>query len=55
MSLSTPRALLGIGSVRHTRLRPAHNRFVYPTYFLMLPMRSLRSTPSPALATLVAA
>ncbi|MEO8058976.1 MAG: DUF1365 domain-containing protein [Burkholderiales bacterium] len=42
-------ALIGIGEVRHTRLRPARNRFVYPTYFLMLPMRSLRTLPSAAL------
>jgi uncharacterized protein len=33
--------LMGFGAVRHTRLRPARNAFVYPTYFLMLPMRSL--------------
>ena len=38
-------ALIGIGEVRHTRLRPARNSFVYPTYFLMLPMRSLRAAP----------
>ena len=41
--------LLGIGTVRHTRLRPVLNRFVYPTYFLMLPMRSLRAAGSAAL------
>lgn len=34
-------ALIGFGQVRHTRLRPARNAFSYPTYFLMLPMRSL--------------
>ena len=39
-------ALIGTGQVRHTRLRPASNRFAYPTYFLMLPMRSLRVAPS---------
>jgi uncharacterized protein len=33
--------LIGFGQVRHTRLRPQRNAFVYPTYFLMLPMRSL--------------
>lgn len=44
-----PRPLIGIGVVRHTRLRPAANAFEYPTYFLMLPMRTLRVTPSPAL------
>ena len=43
------RPLLGIGEVRHTRLRPVPNAFVYPTYFLLLPMRSLRRQPSPAL------
>ena len=42
-------ALIGTGQVRHTRLRPALNRFTYPTYFLMLPMRSLREKPSTAL------
>ena len=41
--------LLGRGQVRHTRLRPVPNRFAYPTYFLMLPMRSLREHPSPHL------
>jgi uncharacterized protein len=33
--------LIGFGQLRHTRLRPARNAFVYATYFLMLPMRSL--------------
>jgi uncharacterized protein len=36
-------ALLGFGQVRHTRLKPVHNAFVYGTYFLMLPMRSLHA------------
>ncbi len=39
----TPIPLMGFGEVRHTRLRPARNAFAYPTYFLMLPMRALRS------------
>ncbi|KNZ33364.1 MAG: hypothetical protein AD742_07225 [Methylibium sp. NZG] len=43
-------ALIGTGQVRHTRLRPARNQFAYPTYFLMLPMRSLRRAPSEVLA-----
>ena len=42
-------ALLAQGVVRHRRLRPAHNAFVYPTYFLMLPMRLLRDRATPAL------
>jgi hypothetical protein len=42
-------ALIGTGEVRHARVRPTPHRFVYPTYFLMLPMRSLRDAPCPAL------
>ena len=41
MSAASLVAMIGFGSVRHTRLRPARNAFAYPTYFLMLPMRSL--------------
>ncbi len=37
---------IGIGQVRHTRLRPVRNAFVYPTYFLMLPLRSMRQNGS---------
>ena len=36
-------ALMGWGQVRHTRHRPAHHAFAYPTAFLMLPMRSLQA------------
>jgi uncharacterized protein len=35
--------MLGIGQVRHKRLYPVANCFVYPTYFLLLPMRSLKA------------
>ncbi len=38
--------LLGTGTVRHRRLRPREHAFSYPTYFLMLPMRSLRRQSS---------
>jgi uncharacterized protein len=38
--------LIGFGNVRHKRVRPAVNAFAYPTYFLMLPMRSLAGTGS---------
>ncbi len=38
--------LIGLGQVRHTRLRPARNAFAYPTYFLLLPMRRLRAQPT---------
>ena len=36
------RPLIGFGQVRHTRLKPARNAFAYPSYFWMLPLRSLR-------------
>jgi len=42
-------ALIGTGVVRHHRLRPIDHAFEYRTYFLMLPMRSLRSRPCDAL------
>jgi DUF1365 family protein len=42
-------ACLGTGVVRHRRLRPLENAFAYPTYFLMLPMRTLREAAVPAL------
>ncbi len=41
--------LLGIGTVRHRRLRPTEHAFAYPTYFLMLPMRSLQAAPEASL------
>ena len=34
--------LIGFGQVRHTRLRPSRHAFAYSTYFLLLPMRSLK-------------
>ena len=43
-------AMIGHGVVRHRRLRPAGHAFEYPTYFLMLPLRSLRAQAQPALA-----
>ncbi len=49
--MSQPAApLIGSGQVRHTRLRPARHAFSYPTFFLMLPLRSLRAHGSGALA-----
>jgi DUF1365 family protein len=42
--------LIGFGGVRHTRLVPVRNAFAYATYFLMLPMRSMRSHGAGALA-----
>jgi DUF1365 family protein len=42
---ASARALLGRGQVRHQRLRPALNAFAYPVFFVLLPMRALRSRP----------
>ncbi len=42
-------ALIGRGRVRHHRLRPVDHAFDYPTWFLMLPLRSLRRSPCPTL------
>ncbi len=49
MKVALAEPLLGIGEVRHTRLRPVRNGFAYPTYFLLLPMRRLRDQPVAAL------
>jgi len=46
---AAPQAQIGIGRVRHLRLRPVAHAFDYPTWFLMLPLRQLRHTPEPAL------
>ena len=45
----TARPLIGFGHVWHRRLRPVEHAFRYPGYFLMLPMRSLRTQPDAAL------
>ena len=39
--MSTLQPLIGLGQVRHTRLRPREHRFAYGTFFLLLPMRHL--------------
>lgn len=38
-------AWLGLGEVRHRRLRPREHAFTYPSYFLWLPMRALHREP----------
>lgn len=40
--MTQAQAMIGFGQVSHIRLRPQRHAFAYPTYFLMLPMRSLR-------------
>jgi uncharacterized protein len=56
MSAAPPVAvpLLGFGTVRHARLRPARNAFSYPTYFLLLPMRSMQDPQSEAAGSALA-
>ena len=48
--MNTARALIGQGQVRHARSRPQAHAFAYPTFFLMLPLRSLRAQGDGALA-----
>lgn len=43
-------ALLATGEVRHTRLRPSRHAFDYPTFFVLLPMRSMRAEAPPVMA-----
>jgi hypothetical protein len=47
--MNPARPLIGIGEVRHARLRPVRNVFAYPSFFLLLPMRALRTAPAPVL------
>lgn len=47
---ATATALIGFGQVRHRRLKPVGNAFSYPTYFLLLPLRSLQRNGPGALA-----
>jgi hypothetical protein len=50
MTAATPasnHATIGLGSVRHKRLRPARNAFSYPAFFLRLPLRSLQRSAWP--------
>ena len=42
-------ACMGFGSVWHRRLRPVAPEFRYASYFLLLPLRSLREQACPAL------
>lgn len=39
---------IGFGHVWHTRLRPRQHSFRVPTFFLLLPMRTLRARPEAA-------
>lgn len=38
--MTTAQALIAFGQVRHRRTRPSTHAFAYPSYFLLLPMRS---------------
>ena len=41
--------LIGTGEVLHTRLRPVRHAFRYPSFFVLLPLRSLRAQGASAL------
>lgn len=41
--------LIGFGHIWHQRLRPVVHAFRYPGYFLLLPLRSLRTQPDAVL------
>ena len=41
--MTTAGAFIGLGQVRHARLRPRQHAFAYAAYFLMLPMRRLKN------------
>ena len=47
--MSTAQPLIGFGRVWHRRLRPIEHAFSYASYFLLLPMRSLRAKPAATL------
>ncbi len=47
-ALAAHRPHIGFGHVWHTRLRPRRHRFIVPTFFLLLPMRTLRTQPEAA-------
>lgn len=40
-------ASIGLGQVRHARLRPARHAFAYRSFFLRLPLRALAAQPWP--------
>jgi uncharacterized protein len=50
MTLHAHASRLATGVVRHTRLKPVARAFQYPTWFVLLPLRSLRAQPDAALA-----
>ena len=41
LAARAPTPMIGVGQVRHTRLRPRVHAFAYNTWFLMLPMRHM--------------
>lgn len=47
--MTAARSLIGFGRVWHRRLRPVEHAFGYRSYFLLLPMRALRTAPDAAL------
>jgi uncharacterized protein len=50
LSVAVNQPLLGVGEVRHRRLRPRAHAFRYPTYFFFLPLRSMAGVATTPLA-----
>ena len=48
--MSTAGICMGHGVVRHMRLRPTRHAFAYSAYFLLIPMRRLKSEGASTLA-----
>jgi DUF1365 family protein len=49
MAVFSAQPLIGTGEVLHTRLRPVRHAFRYPSFFVLLPLRSLRAQGTGAL------
>lgn len=47
---NTNQPLIGFGRIFHRRLKPVHNVFSYPGYFLVLPLRSMQHQKNACLA-----
>jgi DUF1365 family protein len=54
VAAATATACIGRGQVRHSRLRPGLHQFAYPTWCVLLPLRSWAAQPAGAAAPALA-